>query len=97
LGLRWGLIAYVLVFVLPELAHMVETMKLRVEFTTIRLIGYVGMLVAYVCLAGVVAILVGGADHAREAIAYGMGWEAIVKGLGSAGAAAAAAKMRVSN
>jgi len=68
-GCVGGLIAYVLVFVLPELAHMIETGKFRVDFTAIRLVGYVGMLVAYVALAGGVAILVGGADQAREAIA----------------------------
>lgn len=89
-GCAGGLFAYVLVFVLPEFRYMAETGKLRAEFTTIRLVGYIGTLVAYVGLAGGVAVLVGDAQHAKQAIAYGMGWEAVAKGLGAAGAAAVA-------
>lgn len=88
-GCVGGLVAYVLVFVLPEFRYMAETGKTRGKFTGVRISGYIGSLVIYVVLAGVVAILVGDAEHAKQAIAYGMGWEAVVKGIGEAGAAAA--------
>lgn len=89
-GCVGGLIAYVLVFVLPEFRYMAETGETRAAFSTVRVIGYIGSLAVYVLLAGVVAILVGDAQHAKQAIAYGMGWEAVAKGIGAAGAAAVA-------
>jgi hypothetical protein len=86
-GCVGGLIAYVLVFVLPEFRYMAETGKLRAAFSPIRVFGFIGVFVIYVCLAGAVALIVGDAQHAKQAIAYGMGWEAVAKGLGAAGAA----------
>lgn len=89
-GCAGGLLAYVLVFLLPEFRFMAETGRVRVEFTGARVIGYVGTLLIYVALAGAVALIVGDAQHPKQAIAYGMGWEAVAKGLGAAAAAAVA-------
>jgi hypothetical protein len=64
-GCVGGLLAYVLVFALPEFAYMIETGAVRVDFTLLRLVGYAGMFVVYIALAGAAAVLVGGADQAR--------------------------------
>ena len=89
-GCLGGFIAYVLVFVLPEAQHMAETGAFRVEWGAKRALGLLVVMVIYVALAGVMAVVVGGADKPGEAIVYGMGWEAIAKGLPSAGTAVVA-------
>ena len=58
-----------LVFALPEFRFMAETGKARVAISPVRVIGYLGSLVIYVCLAGVVAVVVRDAQHAKQAIA----------------------------
>jgi hypothetical protein len=80
----------VLVFVLPEFQHMAEKGAVRKDFSGTRVLGLAGMFVLYVLLAGGLAVAVGGAREPRNAIFYGMGWEAVAKGITSAAAGAAA-------
>jgi hypothetical protein len=44
----------------------------------------------YTALAGLVAVILGDADLPKQAIAYGVAWEAFLKGLASAGSVATA-------
>jgi hypothetical protein len=66
---------------------MRKTGLTRIDLTPPYLVGSIGSMVISVSLAGLVALMVGGAELPRHAIAYGMGWEATLKGIGTGGSA----------
>jgi len=94
-GYVGGLAAFVAVFVLPEALYVVEHGGYRKPFTLLRVAWLVVVLVIYVSFAGLVAMVVGGAEEATEAIMYGMGVEALTKGITTAAAAVARTKITV--
>lgn len=74
-----GLVAYLLVFVMPELRSMLQTGVGGVN--RVQLVAFVLLLVLYPLLGGGLALLVGGATEPKHAIAYGAAWESALKGL----------------
>jgi hypothetical protein len=92
-GCLGGLAAYTLVFVLPEVRHLAETGRFATTFTPGRVTGLVLLVFLYVAMAGLAAVLVGDADQPKQAIAYGMGWETLLKGVSTAAAAVTAPKL----
>ena len=79
-GSLGGLIAYITVFVMPELRSMIETGVGGMN--KVQLIGFILLLVLYPLLGGGMALLIGGATEPKHAVAYGAFWEATFKGIG---------------
>ena len=78
-GALGGGIAYVVVFVLPELRQWIE--KGTVRRSRPQFYAALALLAVYLVMAGLFAIFIGGATEPRHAIAYGLAWEAGFKGL----------------
>jgi hypothetical protein len=85
-GCAGGVAAYVLAFVLPRLVEVVEDDE-EDEPPPVprrRVRAFVGLAFVYVVMAGFVAAVWGGASsHLKEAVAYGMSWEVVAKGVGT--------------
>lgn len=80
-GALGGGIAYVAVFVAPELRRWIE--KGTGWQSRSQLYAALALLAVYLAMAGLFAIFIGGATEPRHAIAYGIAWEAGFKGLAS--------------
>jgi hypothetical protein len=80
-GTLGGGIAYVPVFVLPQLRQWYE--KGIGWQSRSQVYAALAILVVYLLMAGGFAIIVGGATEPKHAIFYGIGWEAGVKALAS--------------
>jgi protein-S-isoprenylcysteine O-methyltransferase Ste14 len=90
-GCLGGGIAYVLAFVLPELAHLATEGEFTTDFSDKRIFGWIGLILVYVLLAGFVAVWQGHEQSWRAAVAYGMSWEVVAKGIGTGSRLAVAA------
>lgn len=78
-GALGGSIAYVTVFVLPELRRWIE--KGTGWQSHFQFYAALMLLALYLVMAGLFAIFIGGATEPKHAIAYGIAWEAGFKGL----------------
>ena len=80
-GTLGGAIAYVTVFVLPELRRWIE--KGTGWKSRSQLYAALAILAVYLVMAGLFAIIIGGASEPKHAVLYGIAWEAGFKGLAS--------------
>lgn len=77
-GALGGITGYALVFVLPWMLQLARG-EIDLNMRPSRLVGLVGLLVLFVGLGGMAAYIVGDATEAKHAIAYGLGFEGILK------------------
>ena len=51
------------------------------HITPSRVLGAILVVVAFLCIGGLVAVLLGDATRPRQAIAYGLGWQGLIGGF----------------
>lgn len=78
-GALGGLAGYAVAFLLPWMSQLARG-EIQLEVTWGRLLGLFGVMSMYVGLGGVAAVLVGDALEVKHALAYGLGFEGILKG-----------------
>ena len=78
-GCAGGGAAYLLVFALPELRNLWNQ---QIPFPSMgRVIVALLLAAVFITLGGVAAVVIGDAREAKHAIAYGIGFEAILGGV----------------
>jgi hypothetical protein len=82
-GAVGGAAGYALVFLLPWLTAVAKG-EVSLDFSWTRLLGVIGLFFVYISLGGVAALLVGEASEIKHAIAYGLGFEGVLKGAAEA-------------
>jgi hypothetical protein len=79
----WGavgaLFALLVVQVLPFAWQLTHGTPLAVTLT--RVLGFVLVVVIFIAAGGGVALLIGDATQAKQAIAYGLGWQSTIGGF----------------
>jgi hypothetical protein len=79
----WGsvgsVVALLVVQVLPWAISLAQGADFH--FTFPRLVGALLVLAIFIIAGGVVAMLVGDANEAKQAIAYGLGWQGLIGGF----------------
>ena len=79
-GVAGSFVAYLAVFVLPELRSLLEQEKSDVG--SLRVTVFVAIMLAMIIGGGLLAVAIGDASEPKHAFFYGAGWEGFLKGAG---------------
>jgi hypothetical protein len=78
-GSLGAVVALLVVQVLPWAIGLAKGADFQI--TPLRILGAIVVFLIFVLAGGVVAMLVGDAQHPKQAIAYGLGWQGLIGGF----------------